>query len=49
MPIYSYRDKQTGEIVERVVSIEDRDKQKGFERVITFTGSVWAPTSGGMR
>lgn len=48
MPIYSYR-ASTGEIVERIVSIAERDNQPDLERIIDFTGSVWAPTSGGMR
>lgn len=48
MPLYTYKN-EAGETIERVVSIEDRDHQDGLTRVITFTGSVYAPTAGGMK
>lgn len=48
MPIYTYKD-ESGNVVERSVPIADRDKQEGLTRIIKFTGSVWAPTSGGFR
>ncbi|ASZ74927.1 hypothetical protein FDI69_gp113 [Rhodococcus phage Trina] len=48
MPVYSYKT-ESGEIVERIVPIAERDNQPNLERLIEFNGSVWAPTSGGMR
>ncbi len=48
MPLYQYRT-ESDEIVELQVSIAERDNQPGLTRILSFTGSVWAPTSGGMR
>jgi hypothetical protein len=48
MPLYEYRTAD-GKIVERNVPVAQRDEQEGLERILTFTGSVWAPTSGGMK
>lgn len=45
MPLYTYKD-EDGNVVEKRVPIAERDEQEGLTRVITFTGSVWAPTSG---
>lgn len=49
MPLYEYRDKETGELVEKNVSMLERDEVEGFERVVSFKGLVWAPTSGGLK
>lgn len=48
MPIYVYRDKDGNEI-EKNVPVSERDDQEGLTRIPKFTGSVWAPTAGGMK
>lgn len=48
MPTYVYEDKE-GNRIEKVVPIEDRDNQPGLQRKIAFTGTVYAPTAGGMK
>lgn len=55
MPLYVYRCADCKIEQERNVSVDERDLQKCDDcknklmRQIRFTGSVWAPTSGGMR
>ena len=56
MPIYDYEVcKNCGRITdERRLPMEERDNQvcvcgEPIKRLITFEGSVWAPTAGGMR
>lgn len=55
MPIYNYEcEGCVRNAIERNVPIEDRDGQfckcgEKLIRKIVFTGSVYAPTSGGMR
>lgn len=55
MPLYVYRCADCKTEQERNVSMEDRDFQNCEEcsefliRQMRFSGSVWAPTSGGMR
>lgn len=59
MPTYTYRKclcetNQEG-IIERTVPVDDRNRQKCYfchavlTRKYAFTGSVYAPTAGGMR
>lgn len=49
MPIYVYKDSE-GNTIEKNVPISERDNQEGLTRVLSFTGSVWSPTSnGGMK
>lgn len=48
MPIYVYRDNE-GHETERNVPVSERDNQEGLTRIHKFTGSVWAPTAGGMK
>lgn len=48
MPIYNYKN-EAGDVIERNVPIDERDNQSGLERILTFTGSVYAGTAGGMR
>lgn len=48
MPIYIYKN-ENGDEVERNVPISERDNQDGLTRIQSFTGSVWAPTAGGMK
>lgn len=48
MPLYQYKTAD-GRVVERNVPIAERDSQEGLVRILSFSGSVWAPTSGGMK
>jgi putative FmdB family regulatory protein len=53
MPVYDYRCSECNERVERDVKIKDRDAQvchqclNPLKRLMTFKGSVWAPTATG--
>jgi putative FmdB family regulatory protein len=53
MPTYEYTCIECDSTEDRVVAIDDRDKQRcekcGYRlyRVLSFNGVVWAPTSGG--
>ena len=53
MPNYEYTCVNCDETTERIVKIDEREKQScekcGYRlnRVYSFNGSVWAPTSGG--
>lgn len=55
MPIYSYKCPKCQTEVEQLKDIDDRDRatcpfcKSRLERKITFSGSVWAPTAGGMK
>ena len=55
MPLYVYRCNMCLKEHERNVPVDQRDLQEckncksPLYRKIAFTGSVWAPTSGGMR
>jgi len=40
MPTYRYRNKETGEYVERYVPFNKRDKQEGLERVASFPTEI---------
>lgn len=48
LPIYTYKDKDGNEF-ELNVPIAERDNQGDWKRVQRFSGSVWAPTAGGMK
>lgn len=56
MPIYSNKCTECGKQDEYIRSVPDRDatpicRECGAEtyRVMTFTGTVWAPSAGGYR
>ena len=54
MPIYLYQCTACEKKEERNVPIAKRDNQDcdcghEMERLIRFTGTVWAPTAGGMK
>lgn len=56
MPLYVYRCNVCKAEHERNVPVDERDSLQNCEecsepltRQMCFTGSVWAPTSGGMR
>ena len=49
MPMYTYVNDETGEVVERIVSISERDNQAGLTRCLDKPALVYAPTAGGMK
>ena len=40
MPTYNYKNLETGEIIQRFVPFNKRDKQEGFERVASFPKQI---------
>ena len=48
MPMYEYRNKETGEIETLIVPVEERDEQEGYERIFSFSGMV-SSTYGGLK
>lgn len=48
MPSYDYRDLETDEIVTKIVSIDERDEQEGYERILSFRGMT-SSTFGGWK
>lgn len=54
MPLYDYICVSCGRTEERNVNISERDEQHcecggSLAREISFKGSVWAPSAGGMK
>lgn len=48
MPSYEYRELETGNIVTKIVPIDERDEQEGYERVFSFKGMT-SSTFGGWK
>lgn len=48
MPLYDYKNIETGEKVAINVPIDERDNQEGFQRLLTFKGMT-SSTFGGWK
>ena len=48
MPMYKYKNLETGEIETKIVPIDERDEQDGYERIFSFSGMV-SSTYGGLK
>ena len=48
MPSYDYKNLETGEVETKIVPIDERDEQEGYERILSFRGMT-SSTFGGWK